>query len=44
VAVAAAVLRVLDRGAAVVWSPASLRWIMLAVRMLPRSLVRRLPL
>lgn len=43
-AVAIAVLRGLDRGAAVVWSPSVLRWIMLAVRLLPRSLARRLPL
>lgn len=43
-AVAAAVLRGLDRGAAVVWCPAALRWIMLALRLLPRSLARRLPL
>jgi decaprenylphospho-beta-D-erythro-pentofuranosid-2-ulose 2-reductase len=43
-AVAAAVLRGLDRGAAVVWAPAALRWVMLVLRILPRSVIRRLPL
>jgi decaprenylphospho-beta-D-erythro-pentofuranosid-2-ulose 2-reductase len=42
--VALAVVRGLDRGAAVVWAPAALRWVMLALRLLPRSIVRRLPL
>jgi decaprenylphospho-beta-D-erythro-pentofuranosid-2-ulose 2-reductase len=42
--VARAVVRALDRGSAIVWAPASLRWLMLALRTLPRSIVRRLPL
>jgi decaprenylphospho-beta-D-erythro-pentofuranosid-2-ulose 2-reductase len=41
--VARAVLRGLDRGDEVVWAPASLRWLMLVLRTLPRSIVRRLP-
>jgi decaprenylphospho-beta-D-erythro-pentofuranosid-2-ulose 2-reductase len=40
--VAKAVLRGLDGGAQVVWAPASLRWLMLALRTLPRPLFRRL--
>jgi decaprenylphospho-beta-D-erythro-pentofuranosid-2-ulose 2-reductase len=43
-AVAVAVLRGLDRGAAVVWAPAALRWLMLALRLLPRRVFRALPL
>ena len=42
--VARAVVRGLDRGVAVVWAPAALRWVMLVLRILPRSIVRRLPL
>ena len=42
--VARAVVRGLDRGSAVVWAPAALRWVMLVLRSLPRSIVRRLPL
>jgi len=42
--VARAVLRGLDKGATVVWAPAALRWVMLVLRALPRSIVRRLPL
>jgi decaprenylphospho-beta-D-erythro-pentofuranosid-2-ulose 2-reductase len=42
--VARVVVRGLDRGATVVWAPAPLRWVMLVLRVLPRSIVRRLPL
>ena len=42
--VARAVIRGLDRGVSVVWAPAALRWLMLVLRTLPRSIVRRLPL
>jgi len=42
--VAVAVVRGLERGAAVVWAPPSLRWLMLIVRILPRSIFRALPL
>jgi decaprenylphospho-beta-D-erythro-pentofuranosid-2-ulose 2-reductase len=42
--VARAVLRGLDRGDSVVWAPASLRWLMLMLRMLPRRIFRRIPL
>jgi decaprenylphospho-beta-D-erythro-pentofuranosid-2-ulose 2-reductase len=42
--VARAVVRGLDRGDSVVWVPASLRWLMLVLRHLPRSIFRRLPL
>jgi len=43
-AVAAAVLRGLDRGRAIVWAPAPLRVLGFALRVLPRAIVRRLPL
>ncbi len=43
-AVARAIVRGLDRGDRVVWVPASLRWLMLVLRHLPRSIYRRLPL
>ncbi len=43
-AVADAVRRGLDRGADVVWVPAAMRWVMLAVRLMPRPVLRRLPL
>jgi decaprenylphospho-beta-D-erythro-pentofuranosid-2-ulose 2-reductase len=42
--VASVVIRGLERGSAVVWAPAALRWVMLVLRTLPRSIVRRLPL
>jgi decaprenylphospho-beta-D-erythro-pentofuranosid-2-ulose 2-reductase len=42
--VAAAVVRGLDRGADVVWAPPALRWLMLALRMLPRRIFRALPI
>ena len=41
--VARAVVRGLEHGDSVVWAPRSLRWVMLALRALPRSLLRRLP-
>jgi decaprenylphospho-beta-D-erythro-pentofuranosid-2-ulose 2-reductase len=40
-AVAAATLRGLARDAHTVWAPRALRWVMLAVRLLPRPLMRR---
>jgi decaprenylphospho-beta-D-erythro-pentofuranosid-2-ulose 2-reductase len=42
--VARAVLHGLDRGAHTVWAPPALRWMMIGVRMLPRSMFRRLKL
>ncbi len=42
-AVAQETLRGLRRDARTVWAPARLRWVMLALRLLPRSLFRRLP-
>jgi decaprenylphospho-beta-D-erythro-pentofuranosid-2-ulose 2-reductase len=42
-AVAADIVRGLERSAAVVWSPAKLRWVMGPVRLLPTPLWRRLP-
>ncbi len=41
-AVARVVVDGLDHGAHTVWAPPSLRWLMLAVRMLPRPLFRRM--
>ena len=41
--VARAVVRGLEHGSSVVWAPRSLRWVMMAVRALPRPLLRRLP-
>jgi decaprenylphospho-beta-D-erythro-pentofuranosid-2-ulose 2-reductase len=41
--VAQAVVRGLEHGSSVVWAPRSLRWVMMAVRALPRPLLRRLP-
>lgn len=41
-AVAAVVVRGLERDAHTVWAPASLRWVMLIARMLPRPLFRRM--
>lgn len=40
--VARAVVRGLDRGSHTVWAPPALRWVMVAVRMLPRPIFRRL--
>jgi decaprenylphospho-beta-D-erythro-pentofuranosid-2-ulose 2-reductase len=42
--VARAVVRALDRRDAIVWTPPVLRWVMLLLRVLPRALVRRLPI
>ena len=42
--VAQAAVAGLRRGAHTVWAPPALRWVMLALRMLPRPLFRRLPL
>jgi decaprenylphospho-beta-D-erythro-pentofuranosid-2-ulose 2-reductase len=42
-AVADAVVRGLAKGADVVWVPGAMRWVMMAVRHLPRPLFRRLP-
>lgn len=39
---AVVVLGGLDRGAQTVWAPPALRWLMLAIRLLPRPLMRRL--
>jgi decaprenylphospho-beta-D-erythro-pentofuranosid-2-ulose 2-reductase len=41
--VAQAVVRGLEHGSSVVWAPRSLRWVMIAMRALPRPLLRRLP-
>lgn len=41
-AVARVVVAGLDRGARVVWAPRALRWPMLVIRMLPRSIFRRI--
>lgn len=41
-AVAAIVLRAIDRGQPVVYAPAIWRWVMLAIRHLPRAVMRRL--
>jgi len=42
--VADATVRGLERGAENVWAPGRLRWLMLVIRLLPRPLMRRLPL
>lgn len=42
--VARLVVRGLDRGDTVIWAPAVLRWVMLAIRLMPRALLRRLPI
>ncbi len=42
--VARATVRGLRRGAHTVWAPATLRWVMVLLRLLPRPLFRRLPL
>jgi len=39
-----AVARGLERGKTVVWAPAALRWVMLALKVMPRSVIRHLPL
>ncbi len=41
-ALARVVVHGLDHGAHTVWAPPALRWLMIAVRMLPRPLFRRL--
>lgn len=41
-AVAADVLRALDRGASGAWSPSLVRWVALALRVMPAALLRRL--
>jgi decaprenylphospho-beta-D-erythro-pentofuranosid-2-ulose 2-reductase len=43
-AVARATVDGLERGARVVWAPGAMRWVMVALRALPRSIFRRLPL
>ncbi len=43
-AVGRAVARGLERGRTVVWAPAALRWLMLALKVMPRAVIRRLPL
>jgi decaprenylphospho-beta-D-erythro-pentofuranosid-2-ulose 2-reductase len=42
--VARATVGGLERGSENVWAPAGLRWLMLVIRLLPRPLMRRLPL
>jgi decaprenylphospho-beta-D-erythro-pentofuranosid-2-ulose 2-reductase len=42
--VARATVRGLARGASTVWAPAQLRWVMIVIRLLPRTIMRRLPL
>ncbi len=42
--VAADVAKGLRRRAGTIWAPAPLRWVMLALRLLPRALFRRLPI
>jgi len=42
--VAQATVRGLERGSENVWAPSTLRWLMLVIRLLPRGLMRRLPL
>ena len=43
-AVAAEVAKGLRRRAEAIWAPAPLRWVMLALRLLPRAVFRRLPI
>jgi decaprenylphospho-beta-D-erythro-pentofuranosid-2-ulose 2-reductase len=43
-AVAHAIVDGLRRDADIVWVPSPLRWIMLGLRLLPRSIFRRLPI
>ncbi|MDP2700736.1 MAG: hypothetical protein Q8P98_01565, partial [Candidatus Rokubacteria bacterium] len=40
-AVARVVLRAIDRGTPVVYAPPIWRWVMLAIRLLPRAVMRR---
>jgi short-subunit dehydrogenase len=40
-AVARVVLRAIDRGRPVVYAPPIWRWVMLAIRLLPRAVMRR---
>jgi decaprenylphospho-beta-D-erythro-pentofuranosid-2-ulose 2-reductase len=42
--VARATVRGLARGASTVWAPTQLRWVMIVIRLLPRAIMRRLPL
>jgi hypothetical protein len=42
-AVAADIVRGLERGQAVIWSPPVLRWVFSVLRLLPASLWRRIP-
>jgi decaprenylphospho-beta-D-erythro-pentofuranosid-2-ulose 2-reductase len=42
--VAAAVVRGLERGAAIVWVPSAMRWVMVVLRHLPHAVFRRLPI
>lgn len=42
--VAAAIVRALEKGAETIWVPPPLRWVMVALRHLPRAVFRRLPL
>jgi decaprenylphospho-beta-D-erythro-pentofuranosid-2-ulose 2-reductase len=42
-AVAAEVVRGIEKGAAVVWVPSLLRWVFVLFRLLPRTLWRRMP-
>jgi hypothetical protein len=39
--VAESVLRAMDRGKPLVYTPGAWRWIMLAIRLMPRSVMRR---
>jgi decaprenylphospho-beta-D-erythro-pentofuranosid-2-ulose 2-reductase len=43
-AVARATVRGLERGSQNVWAPPRLRWLMVVIQLLPRGLMRRLPL
>src|SRR5262249_5756417 len=42
-AVGAAIVRGLERGSEIVWVPPALRWVMAALRHVPRPLFRKLP-
>lgn len=42
--VARVTVRGLENGAKTVWAPAQLRWVMIVIRLLPRAIMRRLPL
>jgi decaprenylphospho-beta-D-erythro-pentofuranosid-2-ulose 2-reductase len=43
-AVGRAVARGLERGKTVIWAPAALRWMLLVLKVMPRTVIRRLPL